>query len=101
MIWHYKRGLAQTCVEVRREHASNRYLIIVTGPDGAERLLAYASPRRLIAAVVALQRHLIDSGWTPAQPTGAVYRQRPGAPRWRAIERVRQAIMRIAATFGF
>jgi hypothetical protein len=100
MIWHYKRGLAQTCVEVRREHASNRYFIIVTGPDGGERLHAYASPRRLIAAVGSLQRDLIANGWRPAQPTGAVYRK-PLPPRWRAVDRMRQALMRIAATFGF
>jgi hypothetical protein len=109
MIWFFTRDSAQVDIEIRRDVEPLRYVLIVTHPDGTERVERFAMPRRLVARMLRVQRRLIREGWTPSSPTGtAVTLERRATPRiplhqWarRAAVRLQRRITRrLAAALG-
>ncbi|MCA1560338.1 MAG: hypothetical protein LC804_08750 [Acidobacteria bacterium] len=115
MIWSFRRGSAEIDIEVRRS-AQEKYYLIVSYPDGTEKVERFGSPTRLIERSLKVQRRLIAEHW---EPQGAVTRHthmtRTAAmlrrSRWRVGRRVRLVrqflplgakIRRVlASTFGF
>jgi hypothetical protein len=63
MIWIFTRGCAQVDVEIRR--AGEAYELVVSYPDGTERIERFQSPARLIRRSLRLQRRLMREAWEP------------------------------------
>jgi hypothetical protein len=96
MIWFFTRESAQVDIEVRRDVEPQRYVLIVTHPDGTERVERFAAASRLVTRVLAVQRRLIRQGWTPSSPTGtAVTVGRRRKRRMPIHQRARRAAVRL------
>lgn len=73
-----RRRQEPTRLTVRRLPSRNGYRLVVTYPDGLQRLHAFQDPAALIAGTNALQAELAAEGWEPLL--------RP-ARRWRPAAR--------------
>jgi hypothetical protein len=107
MIWFFTRESAQLDIEVRRDLDPKQYVLVITQPDGTERVERFAAANRLVARVLRVQRRLIRQGWIPSSPTGTVVTLGRSAtpPLYvrarRAAVRIRRRITRrLAAAFG-
>ncbi len=110
MIWFFTRGPAQIDIEVRRLSESGGYALVVSHPDGTERIEAFTEPKRLIARVLEAQQQFIDDGWLPTSPEGrgAVIRVSAIGKRGRYLRKAkvvaaqlhRTVTRRLAAAFG-
>ena len=49
--------------EIRREGAGSGYEMIVTTPDGSQRMERFVETNDLIKRTLDLQRELLESGW--------------------------------------
>lgn len=65
MVWFYERegGLLQ--YEVRRADQDGGYELVITLPDGSERIGRFQRPTELIEESLRTQRTLMNSGWRP------------------------------------
>ena len=68
MLWVFERKDEQMRCEIRREGAGPGYEMIVTNPDGSQRMERFDETSALIKRTLEFQRELLESGWR--QPTG-------------------------------
>ncbi len=68
MIWFFTRGTARIDVEVRKGTEPGAYTLVVTYPDGAERIEQFATAARLVTRALTIHQRLIDEGWMPTSP---------------------------------
>ena len=67
MLWIFHREGEQMTCEIRREGAGVGYEMIVTRPDGSQRMERFEETNDLIKRTLEFQRELMESGWR--QPT--------------------------------
>ena len=67
MLWIFQREGEQMTCEIRREGAGTGYEMIVTRPDGSQRMERFDQTNDLIKRTLEFQRELMESGWK--QPT--------------------------------
>ena len=100
------RGSAQIDIDIHRG-PGHVYVLVLTQPDGSERVERFHAPERLVSRMIAVQQRLIKRGWVPTSPIGARIPARPRrrGRRWaiarRAISELhRRVTRRLAAAFG-
>ena len=71
MIWIFGRGDERLRCEIRRESAGPGFELIITNPDGAQRMERFEDTSALIKRSLDLQMELIDAGWRPPSPDRA------------------------------
>jgi len=70
MIWIFERETQRLRCEIRRESSGPGYELIVTHPDGSQRMEQFDETSALIKRSLDLQLELIDAGWrAPASDT--------------------------------
>jgi len=67
MMWVFERKGEQMRCEIRREGAGSGYEMILTSPDGSQRMERFDETSDLIKRTLDLQRDLLETGWR--QPT--------------------------------
>ena len=67
MLWIFQREGEQMTCEIRREGAGVGYEMIVTRPDGSQRMERFEETNDLIKRTLEFQRELMETGWR--QPT--------------------------------
>jgi hypothetical protein len=70
MLWIFERKGQQMRCEIRRESEGPGYEMIVTNPDGSQRMERFEETSDLIKRTLDFQRELLESGWR--QPKGAI-----------------------------
>jgi hypothetical protein len=68
MIWIFERTNQKLRCEIRRESAGVGFELIVTNPDGSQRMERFDETAALIKRSLDLQIELIDAGWRPPTP---------------------------------
>ena len=63
MLWIFERQGEQMRCEIRREGVGTGYEMIVTAPDGSQRMERFVETNDLIKRTLDLQRELLESGW--------------------------------------
>jgi hypothetical protein len=63
MLWIFERKGEQMRCEIRREREGPGYEMIVTSPDGSQRMERFEETNDLIKGALGLQRELLESGW--------------------------------------
>ena len=63
MLWIFQREGEQMTCEIRREGAGVGYEMIVTRPDGSQRMERFEETNELIKRTLEFQRELMESGW--------------------------------------
>jgi hypothetical protein len=63
MLWIFERKGEQMRCEIRREREGSGYEMIVTSPDGSQRMERFEETNDLIKGALGLQRELLESGW--------------------------------------
>jgi hypothetical protein len=63
MLWIFERKGEQMRCEIRREGAGEGYEMIVTTPDGSQRMERFVETNDLIKRTLDLQRELLETGW--------------------------------------
>lgn len=63
MLWIFERKGEQMRCEIRREGVGAGYEMIVTSPDGSQRMERFEETNDLIKGALDLQRDLLESGW--------------------------------------
>lgn len=63
MLWTFERGGEHLHCEIRREGAGTGYELIITNPDGSQRMERFDEAGGLIARALDFQRELIEGGW--------------------------------------
>jgi len=63
MIWIFERDAQRLRCEIRRESAGPGYELIVTNPDGSQRMERFEETSALIKRSLDLQMKLIEAGW--------------------------------------
>jgi hypothetical protein len=63
MIWVFERAREQLRCEIRRETTGLGFELIVTNPDGSQRMERFGETSALIKRSLDLQMELIDAGW--------------------------------------
>ena len=63
MLWTFERGGEHLRCEIRREGAGPGYELIVTNPDGSQRMERFEDTNALIKRTLELQSELIEAGW--------------------------------------
>lgn len=63
MLWIFERKGEQMRCEIRREGVGTGYEMIVTAPDGSQRMERFVETNDLIKRTLDLQRELLESGW--------------------------------------
>ena len=72
MLWIFERKGEQMRCEIRREGVGAGYEMIVTSPDGSQRMERFEETNDLIKRTLDLQRELLESGWRQPKPVGLV-----------------------------
>ena len=68
MLWIFERQGEQMRCEIRREGTGTGYEMIVTAPDGSQRMERFDETNDLIKRTLDLQRDLLESGWRQPKP---------------------------------
>jgi hypothetical protein len=69
MLWIFERkGQLMRC-EIRREGVGVGYEMIVTSPDGSQRMELFEETVALIHRTLELQRELMETGWRQPKPS--------------------------------
>ena len=68
MLWVFERQGEQMRCEIRREGAGAGFEMIVTTPDGSQRMERFGETNDLIKRTLDLQRELLESGWRQPKP---------------------------------
>lgn len=63
MIWIFERASQRLRCEIRRDGAGSGFELIVTNPDGSERMERFEDTSALIKRSLDLQMELIEAGW--------------------------------------
>ena len=63
MLWIFERQGEQMSCEIRREGSGEGYELIVTNPDGSQRMERFEATADLIKRTLDFQRELMESGW--------------------------------------
>ena len=63
MLWIFERQAEQLRCEIRREGVGPGYELIVTNPDGSQRMERFEEAGTLIKRTLDFQRELIEAGW--------------------------------------
>lgn len=63
MLWIFERKGKQMRCEIRRDAAGPGYEMIVTNPDGSQRMERFEDTTDLIKRTLDFQRELLESGW--------------------------------------
>ena len=69
MIWIFERKGEQMRCEIRRDSGGSGYEMIVSSPDGSQRMETFDDTSALIKRTLDFQRDLLENGWR--QPKGA------------------------------
>jgi len=70
MLWIFERSGEQMLCEIRREGAGLGYEMVLTGPDGSQRMERFDDTGDLIKATLELQRELLETGWRQPKLAG-------------------------------
>lgn len=70
MLWTFKRNGEQLRCEIRRESIGPGYELIITNPDGSQRMERFDDTAALIKRTLELQRDLIEAGWRAPKGSG-------------------------------
>lgn len=71
MLWIFERQGKHMRCEIRRDGNGAGYEMVVTHPDGSERMERFDDTTDLIKRTLDLQRELLETGWrqpTPSMP---------------------------------
>ena len=63
MIWIFQRGNERLHCEIHRESVGQGFELIITNPDGSQRMERFEDPSALIKRSLDLQMELIEAGW--------------------------------------
>lgn len=63
MIWIFERASERLRCEIRRETSGPGYELIITNPDGSQRMERFEDTSALIKRSLDLQMELIEAGW--------------------------------------
>ena len=63
MLWIFERKGEQMRCEIRRDGVSAGYEMIVTNPDGSQRMERFEETGGLIKRTLEFQRELMETGW--------------------------------------
>jgi len=63
MLWIFERKGKKMICEIRREGEGSGYEMILTDPDGSQRMERFDDTGDLIKRSLDLQRDLLESGW--------------------------------------
>jgi len=63
MLWIFQRKGQQMRCEIRREGTGSGYEMIITNPDGSQRMERFEETADLIKRTLDFQRELLESGW--------------------------------------
>ena len=63
MLWTFQRDGQELLCEIRREGVGSGYELIVTSPDGSQRMERFEDTSALIKRTLDFQRDLIEEGW--------------------------------------
>jgi hypothetical protein len=63
MIWFFSREGDRLRYEISRDGEGQRYRVVITEPDGSERIVDVDNPTELVERSVALMSQLRDEGW--------------------------------------
>ena len=63
MLWIFERQDQRLRCEIRHESGGPGYELIITSPDGSERMERFDETAALIKRSLDLQRDLIEAGW--------------------------------------
>jgi len=65
MIWIFERANERLRCEIRREGVGPGFELIITNPDGSQRMERFEDASALIKRSLDFQMELIDAGWRP------------------------------------
>ena len=65
MIWIFERANERLRCEIRRESVGPGFELIITNPDGSQRMERFEDTSALIKRSLDLQMELIEAGWRP------------------------------------
>jgi hypothetical protein len=68
MLWIFEREGELMHCEIRREGAGAALELIVTAPDGSQRMERFEETNDLIKRTLDLQLELLESGWRQPKP---------------------------------
>jgi hypothetical protein len=68
MLWIFERQGEQMTCEIRREGDGAGFEMIVTTPDGSQRMETFGETNELIKRTLDLQLELLESGWRQPKP---------------------------------
>lgn len=63
MLWIFERKGEQMRCEIRREGSGPGYEMIITAPDGSQRMERFDETNDLIKRTLDLQLELLETGW--------------------------------------
>ena len=63
MLWVFERQGKQMRCEIRRDGVGAGYEMILTNPDGSQRMERFEATGDLIKRTLDLQRELLETGW--------------------------------------
>ena len=69
MMWIFERQGEHMRCEIRREGDGAGYEMVVTLPDGSERMERFGDTTDLIKRSLDLQRELLETGWRQPMPS--------------------------------
>jgi hypothetical protein len=70
MLWSFERAGEQLHCEIRREGEGPGYELIVTHPDGSQRMERFEDAAALISRTLVFQQELIEEGWRSPKGRG-------------------------------
>ena len=65
MLWFFQRKDEHMRCEIRREGVGAGFEMIVTSPDGSQRMERFQETNDLIKRTLDFQRELLERGWQP------------------------------------
>jgi hypothetical protein len=69
MLWIFERQGEHMRCEIRREGNGAGYEMVLTHPDGSERMERFDDTTDLIKRTLDLQRELLETGWRQPMPS--------------------------------
>jgi hypothetical protein len=63
MLWIFERKGEQMSCEIRREGEGSGYEMILTSPDGSQRMERFEQTTEMIKRTLEFQGELLETGW--------------------------------------
>lgn len=79
MLWFFERNAARLLYEIRRQVDGDDYELVLTFPDGRQKVEKYQDPHALIQRSQRLQESLRLQGWAPPSGIRAAGARSPSA----------------------